>query len=347
MTLGAGSRLLLCPKFSARECIKNLKTHKATHMSYIGEIIRFINAVPEEEDDIDNNLYAIMGNGLSHTEWIKFINRFGKDIWVNEIYGASEMPSVIYAPPGHARAGAVGRLTPTLQELQGITLVEIDEETNQPIRGDDGFLIKSKPNEPGLIVMKVSEIFQFSGYHGDEAKTEEKKIHSAFEEDDLWINSGDLMIMNDEYELFFSDRLGDTYRWKGENISASQTENEILKNDYVNQCIVYGKQIENNEGRLGVAVICLEADTTEATELKIIESIASTVALNIHPAGTPRIYKIVASIPMTDTYKYKKAQVAKEDITEEDYFCDKSNQVVKFNKQLINELLNGKLNNII
>ena len=154
-----------------------------------------------------------MGNGVTVPEIHKFLNRFGDDIWVNELYGASELPTVIYAPPGQARPGAVGRLSPQNQEVLGIKIVKCDTLTEEPIRDPEtGFLIPCEPNEPGMVVMRTSEIFQFSGYYKDSKKSDAKKIHNCFEEDDLWINSGDMLVMNEEFEVFFCERLGDTFR---------------------------------------------------------------------------------------------------------------------------------------
>lgn len=154
-----------------------------------------------------------MGNGVTVPEIHKFLNRFGNDIWVNELYGASELPTVIYAPRGQAVPGAVGRLSPQNQEVLGIRIVKCDTSTEEPIRDPNtGFLIPCEPNEPGMVVMRTSEIFQFSGYYGDSKKSDAKKIHNCFEEDDLWINSGDMLVMNEEFEVFFCERLGDTFR---------------------------------------------------------------------------------------------------------------------------------------
>ena len=110
---------------------------------------------------------------------------------------------------------------------------------------------------------------------------------------------------------------------------------------------VFGKQIENNEGKVGVAVIKLNACNETTTELETIQSIANSISNDVHPAGKPRIYRIVDSIPMTDTFKYKKAQISKEDITENDFFCDKNDIVQKLNKELLSDFLSGKLNAII
>ena len=110
---------------------------------------------------------------------------------------------------------------------------------------------------------------------------------------------------------------------------------------------VFGKQIENNEGKVGVAVIKLNASNETTTESETIQSIANSISNDVHPAGKPRVYRIVDSIPMTDTFKYKKVQIAKEDITENDFFCDKNDNVTKLSEEVLNDLLSGKLNAII
>ena len=110
---------------------------------------------------------------------------------------------------------------------------------------------------------------------------------------------------------------------------------------------VFGKEIENNEGKMGVAVIKLSSSNDTIDELTTIQSIANSISNDVHPAGKPRVYRIVDSIAMTDTFKYKKVQISKEDITENDYFCDKNDTVQKLNSELLENLVSGKLNAII
>ena len=96
---------------------------------------------------------------------------------------------------------------------------------------------------------------------------------------------------------------------------------------------------------MGVAVIKLNDNASN--ELEAIQSIANSISNDVHPAGKPRVYRIVDSIPMTDTFKYKKVQIAKEDITENDFFCDKNDNVTKLSEEVLNDLLSGKLNSMI
>jgi len=95
-------------------------------------------------------------------------------------------------------------------------------------------------NEPGIIIMKVTDTFQYSGYFNDETKTNEKMIENAFGDGEVWIDSGDMLEINEEYEIFFCDRLGDTYRWKGENISAAEVERAVLKSGEFSEAVAYG-----------------------------------------------------------------------------------------------------------
>ena len=164
---GTGGKMLLEPKFSASRSVQLMKDYPVSHFIYIGELIRYINDVPPRPDDKDIPLKQICGNGLNTAEWVKFIERFGKNVHVAEVYGASELPTVIKDnAKGCTTPGAFGILTPNLRETIGIRLVKYDEETQQPLRNEDGFLIECDIDEPGLCVMRVTEVFAFSGYHG-------------------------------------------------------------------------------------------------------------------------------------------------------------------------------------
>ena len=95
-------------------------------------------------------------------------------------------------------------------------------------------------NEPGILIMRVSEIYQYSGYFNDEKKTSEKVIDNPFGDGEVWVDSGDMLEINEEYELFFCDRLGDTYRWKGENVSAAEVERVVLESREFTEAVAYG-----------------------------------------------------------------------------------------------------------
>ena len=164
---GTGGKLLLEPKFSVRKSIQLMKEYPVSHFIYIGELIRYINQVPEQPDDKDIQLKQICGNGLNTTEWVKFVNRFGSNVEVAEVYGASELPTVLKDNArGCTTPGALTKLTPNLQEVNGVKLVKYDEETLKPLRNSDGFLMECGVGEPGICVMRVTEVFAFSGYHG-------------------------------------------------------------------------------------------------------------------------------------------------------------------------------------
>lgn len=345
MALGSGAQIIVSEKFSASKAVDTLKKYQSTHMVYIGETLRFINQVAEKSDDKENSLYALFGNGVATAEWVKFINRFGKDIWVNEVYGATELPNILYSFPQMSSPGSISRLTPTQQESNGIKIVQYDTDTEDVLRGDDGKLIPCAFNEPGMVVMRTSDIHQFTGYYGNQKKTDEKKIFNAFEEDDCWINSGDLMVMDDEYEVYFCDRLGDTYRWKGENVSASEVERIITTSDIVGEAVVYGTAIDGNEGKVGTAVLKRKAGQT--IEISDIEKLVTACNENLLSAARPRIYRVQDTLQMTDTFKYKKAAISKEAILPGDFFVARNKDVSIFTEETIKDLLEGRCNNVI
>ena len=198
-----------------------------------------------------------MGNGLRPDVWKTFQERFGVPQIV-EFYGATESNAAMVNLQG--RAGSVGKPFPGMK----IALVRYDTERDEVVRGADGRCQRCDTGEPGELLGHIAEgrsaAGRFEGYTSREA-TEKKILRNVFEEGDAWFRTGDLLRFDDEGFYYFVDRIGDTFRWKGENVSTQEVAEAMTSQPGVHLCAVYGVEVPGADGRAGMAAVTLEADT--------------------------------------------------------------------------------------
>ncbi|MDA9595015.1 AMP-binding protein, partial [SAR86 cluster bacterium] len=228
--LRAGSTTVIKERFSASEFWPDIRKYKVTMFGYVGELCRYLMNVPPNEDDKNHDLRVISGNGLRPDIWEKFQERFNVPN-IRELYGATEGVGALVNT--HGRPGMVGRYS------TGSLVIKCDQESGEPIRNEDGYCESVGINETGLFVSKLSKIATFEGYLDKQASN--KKIMSdVFSEGDLWFNSGDLLTRHENNWLSFADRVGDTYRWKSENVSTMEVAAIVNKYKEVLDSNVYG-----------------------------------------------------------------------------------------------------------
>ena len=229
--------------------------------------------------------------------WEAFQQRFGIER-IAEFYGATEGNCITINLFG--KVGSVGRLLP------GMTLARWDEESQGFVRDSRGFYIKAKPGEPGILLGKIRPRGEFDGYH-DAAASEKKIMRDAFEKGDAWFNTGDLLRADRIGNLFFMDRLGDTFRWKGENVATSEVQEQISKWPPVREVNVYGVQVPGTEGRAGMAALVLadgQAFEPSAFHAHVVEALPSY--------ARPVFVRIMPELATTGTFKLKKTDLQKE-----------------------------------
>ncbi|MBV8862711.1 MAG: long-chain-acyl-CoA synthetase, partial [Mycobacterium sp.] len=179
--------------------------------------------------------------------------------------------------------------------------VEYDPETGEPLRDEKGLVREVRGGKPGLLLSKVTTKQPFEGYTDAEASAK-KLVRNAFRDGDAWLNSGDLMRPQGWRHAAFVDRLGDTFRWKGENVATTDVEAAVSADPAVAAVTVFGVQVPGTDGRAGMAAVVLE-DGQEFNGA----SMANTVYERLPSYAVPLFVRVVDSLEHTSTFKRKKA----------------------------------------
>ncbi len=295
--LNSGSTLAIGKSFSASKFWDEVIRYDATAFVYIGEICAYLLNQPDKPTDRKHRVRVIAGNGLRPTIWDEFTTRFGISR-VCEFYAASE---------GNTAFLNVFNVDKTTGICPSpIAFVEYDDETGGPKRGKDGRVHKVKTGEPGLLLSKVSNFQPFDGYTDKEA-TEKKLVRGAFKDDDVWFNTGDLMRSQGFGHAAFTDRLGDTFRWKGENVATTEVEAGISTDPQVEEVTVFGVEVEGAGGKAGMAAIQLK-DGQEFDG----KALAKAAYEHLPGYAVPLFVRITGELAHTSTFKSQKVDLRKE-----------------------------------
>ena len=309
--ISAGATLALGRSFSASRFWDDVTRYDATAFVYIGEVCRYLLNQPESDTDRTNKVRVIGGNGLRPDIWDDFTARFNIP-QVFELYGASEgntgFVNIFHIPK---TAG----LCPT-----AVAFVEYDPETGEPVRDENGRVRKVRRGQPGLLLSKITKAQPFDGYTDPEA-SEKKLIRNAFRDGDVWLNSGDLLRPQGWRHAVFVDRLGDTFRWKGENVATTDVEAAVAADPGVEAVTVFGVKVPGADGRAGMAAAVLK-DGTEFDGA----SLAHTVYDRLPGYAVPLFIRVVDSLEHTATVKTKKV-----DLREQGYGPDVDDPVYVLN----------------
>lgn len=295
-----GGACVIAPKFSASRFWDDVARHECTSFQYIGELCRYLVGAPTHIRERRSKLRLALGNGLAAPVWTAFAERFPQ-VRVMEFYASTEGNVWLYNVEG--RIGALGRLPPYLAAKGALALAAFDEETQQPARGTDGFCRLAGDGEPGEAGEALGRIAgdaasRFEGYADAEA-TEKKIWRDVFAPGDAWMRTGDLMRRDAQGFYHFVDRVGDTFRWKGENVSCAEVAQAILSCPGVTDALVYGVQVPGAEGRAGMAAISGRFDmATLARALGALPRWARPVFLRV----TPEIARTETFKPMRALY---------------------------------------------
>jgi len=303
MALTVGGALILRRKFSAHEFWDDCRTYRATIFQYIGELCRYLLNAPADPRDGSHSIRAISGNGMRPEIWPSFQKRFAIPRIV-EFYGATEGNVSMLNYDG--TVGAVGRLPRYMRSIFTNRLVRFDIAEEKPVRGRDGFCIECAPDEVGEAIGRISKEagHTFDGYTG-EADTQKKILHDAFEKGDAWFRTGDLMRQDKHGYFYFVDRVGDTYRWKGENVATSEVSEALSVVPGVQQVNVYGVAVPGAEGRAGMAALVAGQEFDPA-------SLAEKITGSLAPFARPIFLRLRPEMEITGTFKLKKADLVKD-----------------------------------
>jgi fatty-acyl-CoA synthase len=295
--LNSGATLALGKSFSASKFWDDVIRYDATAFIYIGEICAYLLNQPPKDTDRKHKVRVICGNGLRPAIWDEFTKRFGIER-VCEFYGASEgntaFVNVFNVP------GSTG-ICPT-----PVAFVEYDPDSGEPVRDENGRVRKVRNGEPGLLLSKVSDFQPFDGYT-DKKATEKKLVRNAFREGDVWFNTGDLMRSQGFGHAAFTDRLGDTFRWKGENVATTEVEAAISTDPQIEEATVFGVEVPGTGGRAGMAAIQLK-DGEEFDG----KALAKAAYERLPGYAVPLFVRVVKELAHTSTFKSQKVDLRKE-----------------------------------
>ena len=300
----SGASMFIRRKFSASKFLPEVREHNCTGFVYIGELCRYLNNSPSQPDDHRNPLRAMIGNGMRPDVWMGFKKRYGMKR-IAEFYGSSE-GNVSFA-------NLLNKDCTVGMTVMDIALVKYDVDADEIMRDAQGFCIPVAAGEPGLLLGKITPDTAFEGYTDPEA-TEKKTVRDALEEGDAWFNSGDLMCTVDVgytlgYDHYqFVDRIGDTFRWKSENVSTNEVGEIINGFDEIKFCNVYGVEIPGTDGRAGMAAITLE-DGVESLNL---DAFAAYIEKELPSYARPVFLRIQPDIDVTGTFKMVKGDLRKQ-----------------------------------
>jgi acyl-CoA synthetase (AMP-forming)/AMP-acid ligase II len=293
--LSAGATLALDRKFSASKFWDRIRLFDATAFCYIGELLRYLLNRPASPGDRDHRVRLITGNGLRPEIWGDFETRFNIQR-IYEFYGASESNIAFINAFGVSQTAG---FTP-----MSFAIVEFDNDTEEPIRDKKGFMKKVKKGGVGLLVSEVSARRPFDGYT-DPAAGEKKLFRDVFKKGDTWFNSGDLVRDQGLRHIQFVDRVGDTFRWKGENVSTSEVSEAIGGFPGIAEANVYGVGIPNRDGRAGMAALVADGEID-------LKALREHLAGRLPDYARPVFLRIRDELDVTGTFKQKKIDLVRE-----------------------------------
>jgi len=304
-TVGAlvnGGSVVLREKFSVQAFWGDVARWDCTLFQYIGELCRYLLNAPERPEERAHRLRLACGNGLRPDVWSAFQDRFAIP-QILEFYASTEGNFSLYNVEGEV--GAMGRIPAFLSHRFPAALVRFDPEIGAPARDGAGRCIRCARGETGEAIGRVSsEGGRFEGYTSAE-ESEKKLLRDVFEPGDAWFRTGDLMRQDTRGFFYFIDRIGDTFRWKGENVSTGEVAAAIAACPGVIEAEVYGTPVPGADGKAGMAALVVDDAFSP-------EALRAHLATRLPAYARPVFLRLTEAIAATETFKPKKAVLAAE-----------------------------------
>jgi len=339
-TLTEGLTMVTRKKLSANKFWEDCVRNKVTCAQYIGEIARYLYATPESPYEKQHSIRMMFGNGLRPQIWQQFVDRF-KIGQICEFYGSTEGNCSVGNFSN--KVGAVGFISVLFPFLLPLGIVKVDEDTGEPLRGSDGLAIPCAYGEAGELVGRIDRGHPVRDYHGyaDDSSTNKKIMKDVWNKGDMCFRSGDILVMDELGWLYFKDRAGDTFRWKGENVSTMEVEATISQVIGLRDCVVYGVEVPGAEGRAGMAAI-------PDPERKVdVSKMYKGMVDKLPSYARPIFLRFVDEIDLTATFKLKKRDLQKEgfnpELVKDKLFMmdSKSRTYLPLTKEMYNNIVNG------
>jgi fatty-acyl-CoA synthase len=301
-----GGAVIIRDRFSTRHFWDDVCDRECTVFQYIGELCRYLVNAPPHPRERAHRLRLCCGNGLQADVWTKFQDRFAVPR-ILEFYASTEGNVSLYNVEG--KVGSIGRVPPFLASRFALALVQFDPATGRPARDEHGFCIRCAVNETGEALGRIAgseapggEIFE--GYT-DRKDTEQKILHNVFAPGDRWFRTGDLMRMDAGGFYYFVDRIGDTFRWKGENVATSEVAAAIMAFAGITEANVYGVRVPGNEGAAGMAAIVPDGALD-------IAALRAHLLQRLPAYARPKFLRVAKALATTGTFKHTKGDLQRE-----------------------------------
>nr|XP_046263529.1 long-chain fatty acid transport protein 1-like isoform X2 [Scatophagus argus] len=337
-----GLTVVVRRKFSAScfwdDCVK----HNCTVFLYIGEICRYLLAQPVCSSEAHHQVRIAIGNGLRPSVWEEFVRRF-RIHRVGEFYGATECNCSLINIDG--KVGACGFNSRILPSFYPIRLVRVQEETGELLRDSQGLCIPCLPGEPGMLVGRINHtdpLRRFDGYVDRDA-TSKKIAHNVFKMGDSVYVSGDILVMDEYGYIYFRDRSGDTFRWRGENVSTTEVEGVLSSLLGHTDVAVYGVSLPGVEGKAGMAAVAHTGGQFDLT------AFLNAVQKALPPYARPVFLRLMPSVDTTGTFKIQKTRLRRDgykpqDSSEKIYFLNsRAGCYEAVTDELYNAIMEGRV----
>jgi len=302
--LNTGASIILRERFSASHFWEDAVKHKATAFTYIGELCRYLLNAPPHPKEREHSIRTGLGNGLRPEIWEAFFERF-RIPHLAEFYGSTEGNVTFVNFDG--RIGAIGKIPPLIaRRFNHIRFVKFDVEREEPVRDARGFCIECDDDEPGEAIGRIGEGLRgrFEGYNDPEA-SKKKILHDVFDKGDRWFRTGDLLRKDARGYVYFVDRIGDTFRWKGENVSTNEVAEVLSQFEGIETANVYGVPVEGMDGKAGMAAIT-------AAEAPDLEALGTCLSEALPAYAIPIFLRQQAEAETTGTFKYRKVDLVRD-----------------------------------
>ncbi|MGH8290700.1 MAG: long-chain-acyl-CoA synthetase [Steroidobacteraceae bacterium] len=321
-TLVGGGTVVVRERFSASGFWPEVREERCTIFQYIGELCRYLVNSPgnPEREAAGHCLRLACGNGLRAEVWKEFQSRF-RIPEVLEYYAATEGTFSLYNCEG--RVGSIGRIPPYLSHRYRVDLVRCDPSSGAPIRDAQGLCLRCGPEETGEAIGRIATSAggagaRFEGYADPEA-SRSKVLRDVFEPSDAWYRTGDLMRRDAQGFYYFVDRIGDTFRWKGENVSTTQVASVLAGCRGITDVAVYGVAVPGTEGRAGMAALVVGPEFE-------LGAFRRELAQRLPDYARPVFLRLVPALDVTGTFKLRKQELAAQGFdparTDDPLYCD-------------------------
>jgi len=303
--LFAGGAVVIREQFSVTRFWPDVVQNGCTIFQYIGELCRYLTRAPEAPASRSHKLRLCCGNGLRADVWTEFQSRFAVPR-ILEYYAATEGNVSLFNCEG--KPGAIGRTPAILAHRFPVALIRLDPSSGLPLRDEAGFCVPCEADEAGEAIGRIEADSQsasrrFDGYT-DARASASKVLRDVFAAGDVWFRTGDLMRRDSFGYFYFVDRLGSSFRWKGENVSATEVASVIMRCPGVVDAVVYGTAVAGTEGRAGMAAVAVEDGFR-------LETLKAHLVANLPSFASPLFIRLCQSIPATATFKLRQEELAR------------------------------------